>query len=97
MTEWEQEQMIKNYMKYYFMYYMDHGQRMFEFENAEKLYVDKYYGELRKQVLDCCLLNNFFWGVWALALLSEDQYTKTGIFNYDFASARCTFYHKFKK
>ena len=54
MTEWEQEQMIKNYMKYYFMYYMDHGQRMFEFENDEKLYVDKYYGELRKQVLDCC-------------------------------------------
>lgn len=35
MTEWEQEQMIKNYMKYYFMYYMDHGQRMFEFQNDE--------------------------------------------------------------
>jgi hypothetical protein len=42
-------------------------------------------------------LNNFFWGVWALALLSEDEYTNTGIFNFDFASARCTFYNKFLK
>ena len=75
---------------------MDPDQRA-EYGNDEGKYVAEHYTELKRQVLDCCLLNNFFWGVWALALLAEDQYTSVGIFNFDFASARCTFYELFCK
>lgn len=49
----------------------------------------------KQQVLDCALLNNFFWGVWALSLLSEEEYLKHGIFNYDFAHSRCDMYNTF--
>ena len=51
----------------------------------------------KRQVLDCALLNNFFWGVWALSLLSEEEYLKSGIFNYDFAHSRCDMYSTFLK
>jgi len=42
-------------------------------------------------------LNNFFWGVWALALLTPDIYTEEGIFNYDFAHSRVDMQHKVKE
>jgi len=63
--------------------------------NIELFFADHYL-PFRRQVLDCCLLNNFFWGVWALSLLSEDQFLNSGIFNYDFAHSRCDMFNTFK-
>jgi hypothetical protein len=60
-------------------------------------FIEDKFDEFYRQILNCLLLNNFFWGVWALALLSEHEYCKPGIFNYDFAHARCLFYQKFKQ
>jgi len=83
-------------MKNYFDDYMSENQKD-DYDNDNNNYVASNYAILKRQVLDCCVLNNFFWGVWALALLSEDQYTNVGIFNFDFASARCTFFEIFNK
>jgi len=57
-------------------------------------FIEKEIDLLMKQVYDCALINNFFWGVWALSLLTPDIYAKDGIFNYDFASARVGMYQK---
>lgn len=70
MTEYETEKMIKEYMRHYFTHFMHEKQKKEYNEDVEK-YIKSNYMLLRRQVLDCCLLNNFFWGVWALALLSE--------------------------
>ena len=79
--------MIKEYLSYYYENFMPQEiKQNFETDDA---YISEHYDLFRKQVLDCGLLNNFFWGVWALALLSEEECCKTGIFNYDFADARC--------
>jgi hypothetical protein len=48
-----------------------HAKQKLEYKKDYTRYIDENYSILKKQVLDCCLLNNFFWGVWALALLSE--------------------------
>ena len=57
-------------------------------------FVEKEIDLLMKQVYDCALVNNFFWGVWALSLLTPDIYAKDGIFNYDCASAHVSMYQK---
>ena len=66
-------------------------------KNPYDSFVEDKYEEFYEQIMKCALLNNFFWGVWALALLSDGEYCKPGIFNYDFAHARCLFYQKFSK
>ena len=45
-----------------------------------------------EDIWKCALLNNLFWGVWALQLLTPPEYTKEGIFNYDFAESRVALY-----
>jgi hypothetical protein len=55
------------------------------------------YENLEKQVWDCVLINNFFWGVWALALLTPEMCTDGGIFNYDFAHCRVESYQLLSK
>jgi hypothetical protein len=42
------------------------------------------------EIYVCALLNNFFWGVWALSLLTEkpESCAINGIFNFDAAIAR---------
>jgi hypothetical protein len=59
-------------------------------------FLESHTPRLVKDVWRCCLLNNMFWGVWALALLTPEIYAKEGIFNYDFAIARTEMYFKIK-
>ena len=49
-------------------------------------------GALRKETYDCMLLNNYFWGIWALVMLKSEDYGKTDVFNFDFAEARIYMY-----
>ena len=66
------------------------------YQNVEE-FRDKEYEKLLQEVWQCALLNNFFWGVWALALLDVEGCTKKGIFNYDFAHCRCQSFEKIKE
>lgn len=47
MSEYEQEQMIKEYMRCYFNEYMDFNQKE-EYENEEAIYVAKCYAVLKR-------------------------------------------------
>jgi len=67
----ECERLIKAYMKQYYDKYMPEAHKKQNDNNCDK-YITTYFPELKQQVWRCALLNNFFWGVWALALLSED-------------------------
>lgn len=44
-------------------------------EPYESFISDKF-DEFYTQILKCAMLNNFFWGVWALALLKDGDYCK---------------------
>ena len=81
-------------MKFYFDNYMPLSHKA-AFQNQSTKYVNMLYLKLKKQVWECAVLNNFFWGVWALALLNEETCVKEGIFNYEFALCRCNFFEKF--
>lgn len=97
MSQYEIEHFVKAYLTHYFDKYMDTTVRNVNFHGQVEEFFAQHYQPFLRQVLDCCLLNNFFWGVWALSLLSEDQYLNSGIFNYDFAHSRCDMYKRFKK
>jgi len=34
------------------------------------------------EVKRCMLLSNFFWGIWAFAILKDSDVTNEGVFNY---------------
>ena len=87
MDDSEIEKMVTRYMQCYYQKYMLQNVKS-KYEN-EKDFIEKQYANLLSQVWDCCLLNNFFWGVWALALLNPDTCTNEAIFNFDFAQMRC--------
>ena len=89
MTVQEQEEFIKTFLKHYFFNYMPSQKKLLEYGNDVDVFLDEHLQPFQRQVWDCCLLNNFFWGVWALSLLSELEFLKTGIFNFDFADSRC--------
>jgi hypothetical protein len=79
--------MTKQYMRAYFQKYMKHSIKQ-NYKDCDD-FVNKELATLLEQVWACSLLNNFFWGVWALALLKPESCTTKGIFNYDFAHFRC--------
>ena len=91
----EQELLIKSYMKHYFDNYLPKHERYGVYNDDFGIFISKTFAPFHKQVWDCCLLNNFFWGVWALSLLDEEEYLNNGIFNYDFAHSRCDMYQQF--
>ena len=75
--------MAKRYLECYYYNYMDPEVKL-QYVNSDvfiKAELDKFVSE----IWNCALLNNLFWGVWALQLLTPDIYTQEGIFNYDFA------------
>ena len=48
--------------------------------------------ECRQKVLEvkqCMVLNNYYWGVWAIMMLSDADETDNNVFNWDFAFGRC--------
>jgi hypothetical protein len=42
------------------------------------------------------LLNNYFWALWSIMMLREENYGRTDIFNLDFADARVHIYNHAK-
>lgn len=48
-------------------------------------------------VYNCALLNDAYWGLWALNLLTPETYAKEGIFNYDMVKCRLQMYNKVLK
>lgn len=97
MSDYEQDLLINTYLARYFQLYMPSDQKAAEYNNNIELFLAKNFAPFKRQVLDCILLNNFFWGVWALSLLSKEDTLKPGIFNYDFAHSRCDMYNTFKE
>jgi thiamine kinase-like enzyme len=95
MTAGERDSLARTYLSRYFNRYMPEKQRA-QFESLDSFF-SAHLEPFKRQVLDCCLLNNFFWGVWALQLLNEDEVLKPGIFNFDFAEARCEMQERFLK
>lgn len=91
----EVETMATHYLKRFFEKYMDPSLKS-KYTSCDA-FVDAECPRLLKQIWKCALLNNFFWGIWALALLTPDIYAKEGIFNYDFALARVEMYYKIKE
>lgn len=43
---------------------------------------------LKKETYRCLIVNNFFWGVWAIENLKKQHYGNTTVFNFDFLSYR---------
>eukprot|EP00347_Sterkiella_histriomuscorum_P005923 403354751 len=60
-----------------------------EFQNK----VHEYYNK----VVKCLKLNLFQWGVLALYILTEDEYLKPGIFNFDAANIRIQTFKQLQK
>mmetsp|Transcript_9303 Transcript_9303/g.15679 ORF Transcript_9303/g.15679 Transcript_9303/m.15679 type:complete len:173 (-) Transcript_9303:44-562(-) len=90
----EQDEFIEAYLRHYFANYAPAELRV-EYSENVSTFLAANFCQFKKQVLDCALLNNFFWGVWALSLLSEEEFLKEGIFNFDFAHSRCDMYATF--
>ena len=40
------------------------------------------------------ILNNYYWGVWAVMMLSEDDEKDVQVFNWAFAEGRCDLHLK---
>ena len=87
----EIEDMVKEYMKVYHAKYMRQ-----DLKEKYPNFVETQYPNLLKEVWTFALLNNFFWGVWSLALLKPEDCAEKGIFNYDFAHFRCLAFEKIK-
>ena len=87
MSDFEIELISKKYMQFYFERYA-HQKVKDRYDGNTQLFIEAEYKHFKVQLFKCALINNFFWSVWALALLTPDIYAKESIFNYDFASMR---------
>ena len=87
MSEYEIELISKKYLEFYFERYAHQKVRDRYDGSLEKFLVTEYK-HFKVQLFKCCLLNNFIWSIWSLALLNPDIYAKPGIFHYDFAVMR---------
>ena len=48
--------------------------------------------ECREAVLDtkkCMILNNFYWGVWAIMMLADQDESDPQAFNWELCTGRC--------
>lgn len=41
-----------------------------------------------RETKNCMVLNNFYWGVWAIMMLAEKEETDVNAFNWEFARGR---------
>ena len=87
MTKSEVKDMSETYLTRYFEKYIDVKFKIIYGEDSDK-FVSQTIDLFMSQVWNCCILNNLFWGVWALSLLKPEDCTEAGIFNYDFAKSR---------
>ena len=86
MTKPEVKEMSKVYLIRYFDKYI--SEELKNKYSDSNTFVNAVIDEFMGQVWNCCILNNLFWGVWALSLLKPEDCTEPGIFNYDFAMSR---------
>lgn len=81
-TEQEQELLMVTYLKRY-------GSKYLEKEGEELTrFVEEELKVLKPKVRDNLVVNNSYWGIWALMMLKEENWDKPDVFNYDFATAR---------
>jgi thiamine kinase-like enzyme len=90
MTPAELEKMAVRYLECYYSKYAT-KEVVGEFESAED-FIGQKLPDFLQDIWNCALLNNLFWGCWSLQLLSPEEFTKEGIFNYDFAQSRIALY-----
>lgn len=95
MSDAEARAMTVVYMQRYYSNHMTDTVKA-QYSSADD-FVAKELEELMTEVYTCARLNNLFWGVWALALLSPEEYAQEGIFNYCFARSRVDMYGKIEE
>lgn len=71
MSSDEQVTLVNNYLREFYKGYLPEATRASIGLSADE-FVAKFSNKLMAQTHACILLNNFFWGVWALSLLSHD-------------------------
>ena len=95
MTHEELKCMCSRYLSLYFERYLQSDVKA-KFSKSDE-FLSQYLEQYLKQVYNCALLNNLFWGVWAISLLKPDNCTEPAIFNYDFAMSRVEMFYKVKE
>jgi len=95
MSSEEVESMASHYLRCFYNNHISHETKV-NYQSCDD-FVAKELPRLIPQIWKCALCNNFFWGIWALALLTPEIYSKEGIFNYDFAIARVEMFYKIKE
>lgn len=95
MPDHEVREMTVCYMKTYYQKHMTDKVKA-NYPDCET-FIKMELEQLMDEVYDCALLNDMFWGVWAISLLSPEEYAKEGIFNYDFSRCRVLMYDKILK
>mmetsp|Transcript_6170 Transcript_6170/g.9958 ORF Transcript_6170/g.9958 Transcript_6170/m.9958 type:complete len:158 (-) Transcript_6170:102-575(-) len=88
----EVEMISKRYLECYYAKYMTEAVRA-RYSGLQD-FITKEIRQFLGEVYACAMLNNFFWGVWALALLKPEQCGEAGLFNFDFALARVDMFKK---
>ncbi len=87
-TNYECNQLIKAYLKSHFERIQANNPTDEKYEN----YLERSFSNFRREVENCLLLNNFYWGVWALLLIRDNDVCDDRVFNYEFALTRVRIY-----
>jgi len=80
--------LMKSYLKCHFEKIQASSPTPKDYAQFEKETLPKF----RREVETCCLLNNYYWGVWALVLLRDKDVCEERVFNYEFAISRVKMY-----
>ena len=68
----EQETMLKLYLAHYYRHYYKNESED-KNDSNEKKYIETELPKFIDETRRCLLLNNYFWGVWALKMLKYDK------------------------
>jgi hypothetical protein len=96
MSKSELTDLIKTYLSLYFSLYATPLVKA-KYNNHLQTFLHQEVENMLGEVLTCALLNNFFWGVWGLALLTPENCCTKGIFNYDCAKGRMEMFKKMEE
>jgi thiamine kinase-like enzyme len=83
-NQYECNQLMKAYLKCYY----EKKAPGEDYDSFEKKNLPRF----RREVEACLLLNNYYWGVWALAVLRDKDVCDDKVFNYEFAISRIKMY-----
>ena len=85
LENWPTDEEIESITREYFMLTKPEGHWSMDNEECRSAV---------KQVKQCMILNNYYWGVWAVMMLSEADETDPNVFNWDFLEGRCDLHLK---